>query len=112
MTTTTVGRQLTVQQASAMGYGHPDTIRHRIKSGALPAMRIDKRGTYGISLEDLERSDLAARSRAYAPGVLSDPAPPQSDDAFANALAARIVATWPRLSPTRKAELGRLLAVS
>lgn len=106
------GRRFTVQQATAHGYGHPDTIRARITSGKLPAERLDDRGTYWISEADLEQSDLARfkpKSRSSAP--VDAPSTESASDLEGLALmAAQVVSTWPRLSAERKAELGRLLA--
>lgn len=116
-TTRSAPRRFTVQEAAAHGYGHPSTIRARIKSGRLPAERIDDRGTYWISEADLEQSDLVRFKPAGFTGESVEAAPAPVAD-LANDLeglavmAAQIVATWPRLSAERKAELGKLLAAT
>lgn len=109
-------RVLTLQEASSEGWGHPSTLRKRVKSGRLPAARIDDRGTYVIRESDLMRQPDLLRLRrsrnlplpACVQGTASTP--PELDDlAF---LASRLVATWPRLSDERKRELGQLLAAA
>lgn len=96
---------LALRAAHVRGWPHPHTLRNYIHAGRLPAVRVGKQ--FMVRETDLERlmtpvnvTGSAPPSRASSEADLTDLA----------ALAARMVASWPRLSEQRKAELGRLLA--
>lgn len=93
-------RLFSLRELASAGYGTRDTLHKRISLGMLPAVRV------GNAWKVLER-DLV---------LLAEPigaAPTDVDEVeYLNALAARIVSAWPRLSTERKAELGRLLAIA
>ncbi|GAB3616590.1 hypothetical protein GCM10027416_11470 [Okibacterium endophyticum] len=78
---------------------HPATIREYIHSGRLPAHRLGGR-EFRVYASDLER--LTGPVEEHTAGD----APAESLEE----IAARLVLTWPELSPERKRELGRLLA--
>lgn len=103
MTTITEPALLDVRDVAAMGYGHPQTIKSRIRRGEIPALMVGAK--YKIDRADLHL--LGKRVGAPRP---TDSTEQTSDDL--DALASRVVASWPRLSPESKAELGRLLAAS
>lgn len=46
-------RLIGVSAVSALGYGHPQTIRQRIRSGALPAVMVG--GVWKVRVGDLPR---------------------------------------------------------
>jgi hypothetical protein len=105
-------RELTLHEAFAEGWGHPSTLRKRVKDGRLPAEQVDDRGTYVVLESDLMRQPDLVRLRRSRGIPL--PARGTQDEAVnlddLASLAARLVATWPELSAERKRELGRLLA--
>lgn len=107
------GREATIHEWSAEGWGHPATLHRRIRDGRLPATRIDGRGTYLVREADLlaqpDLVRLRRRSR-MGPVVASETVTNDVGLDDLAALAARMVATWPRLTAERRAELGRLLA--
>lgn len=82
---------LTITQVSALGFGHPQTIRKRIYDGDVPAVRCGK-------IFKIRRGDLVLLYEALGPGSL------------ASHLARTLMRSWPSLSEDRKAELRRLLA--
>lgn len=108
----------TLTELDAMGFGHPVTIRRRIHSLDVPVEVLDGRGTFGVRESNLHMLQIPVYrsivpklpthdsdgAQSAAPVVTSD----DLDDLAT--LAARMVATWPRLSEERKRELGALLA--
>lgn len=106
-------RELTLDEWSREGWGHPTTLRRRVKDGRLPARQIDRRGTYVVLESDLmQQPDLVRlrRSRNFSmPSDSTDTASTASALDDLASLAARLVSTWPTLDADRKAELGRLL---
>lgn len=97
--------RIALRAAHDRGWPHPQTLRNYVHAGRLPAVRVGKQ--FMVKESDLERLmtpvDAAGTSR-------EDQAPSGPDLSDLAALAARMVASWPRLSEQRKAELGRLLA--
>jgi excisionase family DNA binding protein len=93
-------RVFSLRQLEAAGYPGRDTLHKLIAAKELPAVKV------GNAWKVRER-DLV---------FLAEPigaVPTDVDDVrYLEALAARIVSTWPRLSAERKLELGRLLAVA
>jgi|SRR5690625_444293 len=104
MTTTTLRSddELTVTEAARRLRRHPQTVREYIHSGQLPAHRLGAR-EFRINASDLEL--LISPTQPPKEGDVED-APVESLEA----LAIRLVSTWPRLSDERKRELGALLA--
>lgn len=97
--------QFALRAAHSRGWPHPQTLRSYIHAGRLPAVRVGKQ--FMVKESDLER--------LMTPVSVAGSAPPSQVSSGADlgelaALAARMVASWPRLSEQRKAELGRLLA--
>lgn len=94
-------RLYSLRELSDMGYGSRRANQTLIRNGRVPAVLVG--GAYKVAASDLH--------------YLAQPAgPPRraaaSDTSVENleTIAASLVSTWPRLSPERKAELGRLLA--
>lgn len=100
MSITLPERLFSLRELAIAGYGTRDTLHKRIAQGTIPAVRV------GNAWKVRER-DLV---------LLTEPIGAEPTDVagidYRNALAARIVSTWPRLSTECKAELGRLLAVA
>lgn len=101
ITTTVEPKLLDIRTVSQMGYGHPATIRARIRRGSIPAYRSG--GKLKIRREDLHRIaepvGVAARPTEDSPAVSGDIAD----------LVEQIVATFPRFTEDQKREIGRLL---
>lgn len=96
---------LALRAAHERGWPHPHTLRNYVHAGRLPAVRVGKQFM-------VKESDL---KRLMTPVIVAGSAPQSHDSSGADlgdlaALAARMVASWPRLSEQRRAELGRLLA--
>ncbi len=101
---------LTVNEVAKRLRRHPQTVRGYIHTGKLPAYRIGD-GEFRVREADLAHLAAPIAAAHSDDPVLATPADltdPGLDDLAA--LAARMVASWPSLSPDRKAELGRLLA--
>lgn len=84
----------TVAQLSALGYGHPQTVRANIRTHAVPTTVLDGRGTMAVRARDLHLL----------------PKPIRRDGSELDVLVEQIVDTFPRLTEKHKAELGRLLS--
>lgn len=95
-TTTTVTEDdlFTVAQLSALGHGHPQTIRANIRTHSVPTTVLDGRGTLAVRAGDLHLL----------------PKPIRRDGSELDALVEQIVKRSPRLSDKHKAEIGRLLS--
>lgn len=106
-TASTLDRLYTLRELQEAGYGDRITLTRRIHNGEIPAVRIGNR--FKVYESDLHRLAEPVSDAAPATSVTSALADDFDDLA---ALAARMVATWPRLTADRKAELGRLLAVA
>ncbi|WP_437771387.1 helix-turn-helix domain-containing protein [Arthrobacter sp. KNU40] len=96
---------LALRAAHERGWPHPHTLRNYVHAGRLPAVRVGKQFM-------VKESDL---KRLMTPVNVVDSAPERQLSSEADftdlaALAARMVASWPRLTEQRKAELSRLLA--
>lgn len=105
-------RELTLHEASIEGWGHPSTLRKRLKDGRLSANRIDDRGTYVVRESELMRQpDLMRLRRSRGPALPTESASqePAGLDDLAT-LAARLVSAWPRLSDEHKRQLGHILS--
>ncbi|WP_067247012.1 MerR family transcriptional regulator [Microbacterium resistens] len=95
-------RLYTLRELTDAGYGSRQYLLNRIHSGELPAVRIGK-------YWKVRESDLAAVAG-------TDPAELRAAEIAAEysdlaSVAASVVATWPRLSDERRAELRLLLAI-
>lgn len=86
-----------------MGYGHPQTIKSRIRAGEVPAVQIGHK--YKI-----DRADLHLIAKPVGSQKPTEPSAVSPRDL--DAMAVQIVASWPRLGAARKAELARLLSNS
>ena len=91
-------RLYSLRELSEMGYGSRKTLQTRIHEGKVPAVRVN-------NAFKIRASDLHLLADQVGPS--STPAVTVDDLAE---IAAKVVATWPRLSDDRKAELGRLLS--
>lgn len=96
---------LALRAAHERGWPNPYTLRRYVHAGRLPAVRVGKQ--FMVKESDLERLIKPVKVDKAAPRTQMSSAADLTDLA---ALAARMVASWPRLSEQRKAELGRLLA--
>jgi excisionase family DNA binding protein len=96
---------IALRAAHERGWPHPHTLRGYVHSGRLPAVRVGKQ--FMVKESDLERLMTPVRVAGSAPEIQESSEADLSDLAT---FAARMVASWPRLSEQRKAELGRLLA--
>lgn len=107
-------RELTLHEASAEGWGHPSTLRKRVKDGRLPAEQIDDRGTYVVLESDLMRQpDLMRLRRSRNLPTPTDLVAHDSADLdYLASMVARLVSTWPTLDAERKAELGHILSAA
>jgi len=83
-----------IRDVAAMGYGHPQTIRQRIRAGVLPAVKVG--GKYKVRVGDLPRPSAAPAGR------------PEQEDL--DAIAEAVVKGFPPLTADQKAALGRLLS--
>lgn len=107
-----------IMELSDMGFGHHTTIRRRLHEANVPVDILDGRGTVGVRESFLPFLQKPVRGRLSVP-QLPQPHPPSETPPAPSARpvdldglavkAAQIVASWPRLSAERKAELGRLL---
>ncbi len=93
-TATTTPQYLTLQDAGALGFGANSTLRAKIASGLLPAVKIG--GRLKVRRDDLE-------------ALVVPKAIPADPDAVADAIA-RAVAAAPPLGPERVERLAALLA--
>lgn len=93
-------RLFSLRELETAGYRGRDTLHKLIAAGDLPAVKVGN--AWKVRERDLV---LLAEPIGAKPTDVSD-------TAYLEALAARIVSTWPRLSTERKAELGRLLAIA
>lgn len=113
-TTATPDPIRTVRELSVLGFGHPTTIRSRIHEENVPTEVLDGRGTVGVRESNLHllRKPVRVPTMPTMPAPASAPTPAARVDDMGDlaAMAARMVATWPRLSDDRKRELGALLA--
>lgn len=98
---------LALRAAHERGWPHPHTLRSYVHAGRLPAVRVGKQ--FMVKESDLERLMTPVNVAGSAP---ESQVSSQTDLTDLAALAARMVASWPRLSEQRKAELGRLLAAA
>ncbi|GAA4525614.1 hypothetical protein GCM10023160_18790 [Brachybacterium paraconglomeratum] len=105
MTASTLDRLYTLRQLQDAGYGDRITLTKRIHRDEIPAVKVGNR--YMVYESDLRRLVQPVNDVAGKPSAASPLAEDLDDLA---ALAARMVATWPRLSDDRKRELGALLA--
>lgn len=96
---------LALRAAHERGWPKPHTLRKYVHAGRLPAVRVGKQFL-------VKESDLARlMTPIYAASTPAEGQTPTKADLTELAeLASRMVASWPRLSEQRKAELGRLLA--
>ncbi|PUB32469.1 hypothetical protein C8K30_101995 [Promicromonospora sp. AC04] len=89
-----------VHEPQDANYGHPNAMRERVAGGEIPAVRVEDE-------LKIRESDLP---------LLAEPAHPPRTGAMARrdlqALAARMVADWPRVPEAGKIEIGRLLSVT
>ncbi|WP_346007497.1 helix-turn-helix domain-containing protein [Janibacter terrae] len=84
-----------------LGYGTANTVRLRIRSGELPAVKVG--GRWKVRVGDLPRPAETA----------TDTAPPTPDGhQDLDALAKALVATFPPLGAEQIAELGRILSAA
>lgn len=97
--------RLALRAAHERGWPHPQTLRGYIHAGRLPAVRVGKQ--FMVKESDLERLMTPVKPDGCAP---ERPVSCETDLSDLAALAARMVASWPRLTEQRKAELSRLLA--
>lgn len=106
-------RLFSLRELEAAGYGSRSRLQTLVKSGVVPTIWVgNARKVRARDLHKLAESttvDLTAVEPLPHDG---GPSADQSDSAFCDALAQRIVSTWPRLSADQKAELGRLLATA
>lgn len=98
---------LALRAAHERGWPKPHTLRKYVHAGRLPAVRIGKQ--FMVRESDLERLITPVDVADSDPRIQGSSTDDLTDLA---ALAARMVASWPRLSEHRKAELSRLLASS
>ncbi|MDQ0648601.1 hypothetical protein QFZ53_002797 [Microbacterium natoriense] len=103
----TLDRLYSLRELQEAGYGDRITLTKRIHSGEIPAVRVGNRfKVYESNLRHLAHPvGDAAVERPVTAGRADE-----LDDLAA--LAARMVATWPRLSNDRKQELDRLLTLA
>lgn len=90
---------ISLSEAHALGYGHPNTLRKYINSGELPARRT--RRSFEVS-----RADLDAWS-APVPVVPSSSDSGSPDDLLA--AAKRVAAAFPPRTPEQKADVAFIL---
>lgn len=100
-----------IRELSKMGFGHPQTIREWLHEDGVPFEVVDGRGTIGVRESDLHLLRKPSRRRRSQAELVAG-ASAITDITSLAILAAQMVASWPRLSTERKAELGRLLAVA
>jgi excisionase family DNA binding protein len=90
--------RITVARASALGFGHPQTIRRYIHEGRLPAEKV---GRDFLIYED----DLRGLFRTIPPSKVAT-------EEYLDSLVKQMVDKWPLLTQEHKRELGQLLAPS
>ncbi|WP_433676911.1 hypothetical protein [Microbacterium gorillae] len=100
-----------VRDLSEMGFGHPQTIRERLRGDHVPFEVVDGRGTVTVRESDLP----LLRKPRHRRNVLQERRCQPSGESTSNLedlemLAARMVASWPQLTSERKNELRKLLA--